>query len=203
MKQWTYGLAGAAAALALAMPITPAAALTQQQIDACVNRDNQYSPDQAISACTAAIQSGRWSGKNLAWAYGNRCFAFKNKKQYDRAIVDCNQAIRLDPRGDNFYNTLGAVYHLSGKYDRAIEEYSRVIELNPKSPDAVHNRGMAYAAKGDYDTAILEYDAALKNDPRDAVALYNRGVAKQKKGDQAGGQADIEAAKRIDPKMGD
>jgi tetratricopeptide (TPR) repeat protein len=202
MKQRTYALAGAAMALAAAMPITPAAALTQQQIDACVNGRQQFTLDEQISGCTASIQSGRWTGKNLAWAYANRCIAYKDKKQYDRAMADCNQAIRLDPRDDHAYNTRGAIYHLTEKYDQAIQEYSRSIQINPNFLDPHHNRGMSYAAKGDYDTAIADYNGALKINPNDALALYERGVAKQKKGDQAGGQADIDAAHRIDPKMG-
>jgi tetratricopeptide (TPR) repeat protein len=203
MKQWTYALAGAAMALATAMPITPAAALTQQQIDACVNRSDQFSKDQQISGCTASIQSGRWSGKNLAWAYGNRCIAYKDEKQYERALADCNHAVSLDPRDDHVYNTRGAIYHLTEKYDQAIQEYSRAIQLNPNFLDPHHNRGMSYAAKGDYDTAIADYNAALRINANDALALYERGIAKQKKGDEAGGQADIDAAHRIDPKMGE
>jgi len=202
MKQWTYALAGAAMALATAILVTPAAALTQQQIDACVNRSGQFSKDQQISGCTASIQSGRWSGKNLAWAYGNRCIAYKDEKQYDRAMADCNHAISLDPRDDHVYNTRGAIYHLTEKYDQAIQEYSRAIELNANFVDPFHNRGMSYAAKGDYDTAIADYNAALRINSQDALALYERGIAKQKKGDQAGGQADIDAAHRIDPNMG-
>jgi tetratricopeptide (TPR) repeat protein len=202
-RQCTYVLAAAALMLSTALSVAPAAALTQQQIDACVNRSNQFSKDEQISGCTASIQSGRWSGKNLAWAYGNRCIAYKDKEQYDRAMTDCNQAIALDPRDDHAYNTRGAIYHLTEKYDQAIQEYSRAIQINPRFIDPVHNRGMSYAAKGDYDTAIADYNAALRIDPRDALALYERGIAKQHKGDEAGGQQDIDAAKKIDPHMGD
>jgi tetratricopeptide (TPR) repeat protein len=203
VKQWTYALAGAAMALATAMPVKPAAALTQQQIDACVNRDHNFSLDEQIGGCTASIQSGRWSGKDLGWAYANRCIAYKDQKQYDRAMTDCNQAIRLDPRNDHAFNTRGVIYHLTEKYDQAIEQYSRAIQLNPNFLDPHHNRGMSYAAKGDYDTAIADYNAALKINPRDALALFERGVAKQKKGDEAGGRADVDAARQIEPKMGD
>ncbi len=203
MKQWMYALAGAAMALATAMPVKPAAAVTQRQIDACVNRNQQFSLDEQVSGCTASIQSGRWSGKNLAWAYGNRCIAYKDKKQYDRAMADCNQAIALDPRDDHAYNTRGAIYHLTEKYDQAIAEYSKAIRINPHFVDPFHNRGMSYAAKGDLDTAIADYNAALRINPQDALALYERGIAKQKKGDETGGQEDIDAAKRIDPKMGE
>jgi tetratricopeptide (TPR) repeat protein len=202
MKQRTYALAGAAMVLATAIAMTPAAALTQQQIDACVNHGHQFSPDRQIEGCTASIQSGKWSGKNLSWAYANRCIAYKDKAQYDRAMVDCNQAIAFDPSNDHAYNTRGIIYHMTKRYDQAIAEYSRAIKLNQTLVDPFHNRGMSYAAKGDYNTAIADYNLALKVNANDALALYERGIAKEHVGDQAGGQADIDAAHRIDPHMG-
>src|SRR3974377_1141881 len=47
---------------------SPAGAQTQQQIDWRVGKGNTFSPDLRISGCTAAIQSGRWSGKGLVYA---------------------------------------------------------------------------------------------------------------------------------------
>jgi tetratricopeptide (TPR) repeat protein len=181
----------------------PADGLTQQEIDACVNRDKKFSLDDQISGCTESIRSGRWSGKDLAWAYGDRCIAYKDKTRYDIAMHDCDEAVSLDPQDAYAYNTRGAIYHLTEKYDQAIKEYSTAIKLDPKFIDPVHNRGMSYAAKGDFESAIDDYNAALRVDPRDALALYERGIAKQKSGDQNGGNADIAAAKKIDPHIGD
>src|SRR5580700_2741438 len=48
-----------AVAVGLSLP-APAIALTQQQIDQCINKDNAYSPALVIDACTVAIESGRW-----------------------------------------------------------------------------------------------------------------------------------------------
>ena len=202
-RQCTYVLAAAAITLATALPVTQAAAWTQRDTDACVNRSNTFSLEEQISGCTEAIRSGRWSGKNLAWAYGNRCIAYKDQEKYERAMTDCNRALELDPRDDHVFNTRGAIYHLTEKYDQAIEEYSKAIRLAPNFIDPVHNRGMSYAAKGDYDTAIADYNAALKINPRDALALYERGIAKKHQGDETGGQRDIDEAKKIDPKMGE
>ena len=200
--QYRYIFAAAALALTAALPATPAAAWTQRDTEACVNRGNTFSLDQQISGCTESIRSGRWSGKNLAWAYGNRCIAYKDKEQYERAMTDCNRAIELDPRDDHAYNTRGAIYHLTEKYDQAIEEYSKAIRLAPNFIDPVHNRGMSYAAKGDLDTAIADYNAALRINSQDALALYERGIAKEKQGDKEGGEADIAAAKKINPNIG-
>lgn len=191
----------AAAAILLGSQ-APAATLSPNWTK-CVNEGQVYTSDQAIQACTALIDSGAETRHNTGIAYSNRCIAYKDKGEYDRAIVDCNKALSIDPRDDHAYNDRGAAYYLKDNYDQAITDYSQAIRLNPKFIDPWHNRGMAYAAKGDLDTAIADYNHALTIDPRDAVALYSRGLAKHRQGDQAGGDADIAAAKKINPRIGE
>ena len=84
-------------------PPAPAAAQTQQQMDWCLNQGSRFPPDLRMGRCTASIQSGRWSGKALAWVYVSRGHAYDDKKNYDRAIADYNQAIQLDPKNANAY----------------------------------------------------------------------------------------------------
>jgi tetratricopeptide (TPR) repeat protein len=50
----------------------------------------------------------------------------------DRAIADCNEAIRLDPKDDKAYYNRGVAWGLKGDLDRAIAEYNEAIRLNPK-----------------------------------------------------------------------
>ncbi len=52
-------------------------------------------PDIQIAACTRNIQSGRFTGRNLAVAFTNRGLAYKRKGQWDRAIADYSEAISL------------------------------------------------------------------------------------------------------------
>jgi hypothetical protein len=52
----------------------------QRQVDRCVNEANTFTPDESISGCTAAVQSGRWSGQDLAAVFLNRGKALANKR---------------------------------------------------------------------------------------------------------------------------
>jgi tetratricopeptide (TPR) repeat protein len=88
--------AGAIALMAVTGFAGPAAAQQSQDVTACIN-EAKASPDIQIGGCTTAIQSGRWKGKDLAWAFSNRGVAYYNKGQYDRAIQDYDQAIKLNP----------------------------------------------------------------------------------------------------------
>ena len=84
--------------------------------------------DIQIGSCTAAIQSGRWQGKGVAWAFQNRGIVYRNKGQYDRAIQDFDQAISLDPNDAYAFNSRGNVYKDKGQYDRAIQDFDQAIK---------------------------------------------------------------------------
>jgi tetratricopeptide (TPR) repeat protein len=112
--------------------VLQAVAQTQQQVDWCVNQGNVFSLDQVIDGCTASIQSGKWSGEGLSWAYYNRGNAYDDKGDVDRAITDYTEAIRLDPKFALAYNNRENKNEDKGDIDRAIEENEQAMWLDPK-----------------------------------------------------------------------
>src|SRR6185312_2905379 len=164
----------------------------------CVNED-KASPDLQIGGCTSVIQSGRETARNIAIAFNNRGNAWHAKKDYDRAIADYYQAIKLDPKYARAFYNRGISYGEQGKTDRAIQDYDRAIELNPQYAHAYGNRGLAYARKGDLDHAISDYDQALRSDPDDAVDYNNRGNAYFARKDYDHAAADYKEAIKHDP----
>jgi tetratricopeptide (TPR) repeat protein len=161
--------------------------------------DKATTPDVAINYCTQAIESRQLSGKGLALVFYKRGNAYYGKGDYDRAILDYNQAIRLNPRDANSFFNRGAAYARKADYDRAIQDYDEAIRLNPNNADAFSNRGAAYAGKGDYDRAIEDYDEAARLNPIHANALYGRGNAYRRKGDFDRAIQDYDEAIRLNP----
>jgi len=53
------------------------------------------------------------------------------KKEYDGAVADFSEAIKLDPRTANGYVSRGLAYRAKGDYDRAIADQSEALRLNP------------------------------------------------------------------------
>ena len=155
--------------------------------------------DPGIVACTRAIASGLWRGRDLAWAYGSRGKAHLAKGDADLAIADFNEAIQLDPELALSYYRRGNVYRAKGDNDLAIADYDQAIRLDPKDAAAYSNRGVAYYGKGDNDRAIADYDAVIRLDPKDAAAYSNRGVAYNAKGDNDRAIADYDTVIRIAP----
>jgi tetratricopeptide (TPR) repeat protein len=154
--------------------------------------------DNVIDGCTAVIQSGREPPEKLAIAFDNRGVAYKHKGQYDLALQDYEQAIRLNPKNANAYNNRGIVYRIKGEYARAIADYDEAISLkNGDFPAAYYNRALAYADKGEFELSLGDFDVVIGVNPRNALALYARGLTLLKKGDTEAGKIDIGTAKAI------
>lgn len=142
----------------------------------CVNKE-KGSPDLQIGGCTAVIQSGRLTHENLVASFNNRGNAYIAKQDYDRAIADYDQAIKLDNRFYHAFHNRGVALYLKKNYDRAIADYDEALRLNPKFFEAFNDRGLAYQAKGNLDQAIADYNEALRVNSKYAIAAGNRDAA--------------------------
>ncbi len=76
----------------------------------------------------------------MATAFDNRGVAYKLKGEYDRALPDYEEAIRLNPNSAKPYNNRGIIYRIKGDYDRAIADYdeARSVRMNLTNFAAVH-----------------------------------------------------------------
>jgi tetratricopeptide (TPR) repeat protein len=100
----------------------------------------EESGDVAIAACTRAIKSGKYRGHQLAIKFLNRGVEWKLKKEYDRAMADYAEAVRLDANyADAFYDRC-IIDNIKEDYDRALSECSRAIKIGA-SADALEATG--------------------------------------------------------------
>jgi lipoprotein NlpI len=185
---WAAALAVIGAAL-----LSPAIA---DDADTCVHGKG----DEKVAACTKAIKSGRWRGRDLAWAYVNRGWAYDEKTDYDRAIADETEAIRLDPKNASAYLYRGWAYDDKDEYDRAIADETEAIRLDPKRAAVYNNRGSAYVDKLDYARAIADFTEAIRLDPKYSSPYRNLSRAHLYTGKLADALADMRQANALDPK---
>jgi tetratricopeptide (TPR) repeat protein len=95
------------------------------------------------------------------------------RHDYDLAIAEFSEAIRLNPDNSMAYFHRANAYRQKNDFDRAIANYNDVIRLNPDYSEAYNNRGFAYVRKGDYDKAIADFNEAIRLSPTNAVAYNN------------------------------
>lgn len=86
--------------------------------------------------------------------------SFSTLKQYERAISDLDEAIRLKPDDVTAYRVRGYVYHKLGQNERAIADYTEAIHLDPHYADTYHNRGLAYGNLEQHEQARADFDMA-------------------------------------------
>jgi tetratricopeptide (TPR) repeat protein len=151
-----------------------------------------------LPACIKVIQAGTAEPETLAFAYNVRAESFSEKFDYDNAIADLSESIRLFPSAATYTNR-GIRYRSKGEPQRAIADYDEALRLDPKYGFAFNNRGNTYIDLGDFDRGIADIDAALTFTK--FVALYNnRGRAYGLKGDFERSLADFQEATKINPK---
>jgi tetratricopeptide (TPR) repeat protein len=161
--------------------------------EGCSGSDRDH--DRRVQACTRTIERGQ----NLVAGYHNRGIAYHYKGEYDRAIADYEQALRLEPGRADIYHDRGLAYHKKGEYDPAITNYGQAILLKPDLAQAYYLRGNAYKAKGEYDRAIADLGQAIRLKPDYVVAYNDRGAAYAEKGQYDQAIADYDQALRLKP----
>jgi tetratricopeptide (TPR) repeat protein len=186
--------------LAAATSALPAQAQLSPDWTLCVQGDlNKITPQDGIRGCTNVINSGRENPNNLAVAHTNRGFAYERLKNYDQAIANHTEAIRLNPSLGLAYYNRGVIFGLRGQRDRALADYNQALRIDPKHANAYNNRGSLRNDAGDYNSAIADFTEAIKSNPQHSLAYANRGKSyvSARKLDEA--IADFTAAIRINP----
>ena len=152
--------------------------------------------DRAIADYNRAIELD----PKLAFAYGGRADAYRDRGELDRAIADYNRAIDLDPNYADAYNGRGVGFEAKGDMDKAIAYYNRALELDPELVRAYNGRGNAYRAKGELKSAIADYDHAIDLDPNYVYAYSNRAAISEASGDLAKARTDRKRAAELNSK---
>jgi lipoprotein NlpI/transglutaminase-like putative cysteine protease len=127
---------------------------------------------ESIKKVTETIDSGKITGKDLAEAHCLRGNGYTDLGQFDEALKDANQAIKLAPNHGKLFLCRAVVYLDKGDFRKAVADYSTAIVLGETDPRNFYLRGIAnyYAGKLE-DAASDETRAAEAND--NVARLYS------------------------------
>jgi tetratricopeptide (TPR) repeat protein len=132
-------------------------------------------------------------------AYNHRAVARQWKGQYDAALKDCDEAIRLQPDSPELYNNRGTLQVERREYDKAQADLNQAIGLRPRYALAYYHRGAMWRVRREYALALKDMDQALELDPKLGTAYTGRGTLFADQKDYAKAIADYRRAVRIDP----
>ncbi len=154
----------------------------------------------SVAAATSCYSPAAMATDARAIQLNNSANQYYDQKQYERAIQDFDQAIKLDRDYKVAYYNRGNAHRALGKYERAIQDYDMAIKLDPNFKQVYSNRGLAYLALGQYETAIQDCDRAIKLDPNSNKSYSNRGLAYLVLGQYETAIQDFDQAVKLDPK---
>jgi tetratricopeptide (TPR) repeat protein len=170
------------------------------------------------------------SNPKTAGAFLDRGITLARQGEFEMAIADFTEAIKLNPnlsgayllRGRAVYASVSDVIDIGEKFERvgvhfkggwkasdeqlrayelAITDFTQAIKLASDNAVAYSDRGDTYCQIGDYDKAIADYNQAIRINPQYAWAYNNRANAYHYKGDNDKAVADYTQAIRHDPQF--
>ena len=153
----------------------------------------------AILACTRLIDSSGLSERDRATAHVIRGSAHWRQRDFDQAIADENEAIRIDPNLAAAYVARSAAYGSKADDDQAIADANKALDIDPNIAAAHLDRGIARGHKGDVDGAIADTTRAVELDPHNALGLISLGTLHAKKREPGLAYADFGNATEIEP----
>jgi tetratricopeptide (TPR) repeat protein len=153
-----------AVAVVLSLALSGAAySQTREQAWAWCRGENV---ERLIRGCTDILHSSVETPKSMALAYFNRGRAYADQGEYDRAVHDLREAVRLDPAFPDAFNSLGIAHEGKGDPEKAIGDFTEAIRLDPNFAIAIFNRGLAYQRLGRAKQAAADFAHAREVGPR-------------------------------------
>jgi tetratricopeptide (TPR) repeat protein len=154
-----------------------------------------------------------------------RAGAYMKKGNYDSAITDYTEAIRLDPRNTYGYSWRGQAHEKQGNVKAACADYKKALELesqnyfakemrdyiakhrittstkdDSKNIESYVTKGGEYFNRREYDKAIAKYTQAIQLNPQNDYAYRWRTKAHERKGNIKAACIDYQRALEIAPK---
>jgi len=136
---------------------------------------------------------------STALHYAYRGWAYNAKKEPEKAVTECSEALQQDVSVKEAYLYRASAYCDLNEFDSAISDCNEAINLAPKWAVAYSSRGDVYYHKGDYDNAIEDYSRVIGLATQNSEAYDDRGCAYFKKGDYDRAIEDFNRAVKIDP----
>ena len=126
----------------------------------------------------------------------------RNKADFQGAIKDLNQAIKINPKYAFAYYRRAEARQNTGENDKAIADLQKAAQLfseQGNKSDAFRSQGSMQMLKKDYPGAIAAFSQAIKLNPKDTDAYNERGMTRLYSGDLKGALADYNKSISLQP----
>jgi tetratricopeptide (TPR) repeat protein len=143
--------------------------------------NHDWDRSAAEQALTRALQLGPGSASTHLW---NAWRLALLEKRHDLALIELEEAERLDPLDLQVKTQIGYVHHFRHDLDRAIAQFEKVVALEPSFAFAHYALGDACTQRGQYERAIGEFNKAIELGGRSVNHVGVLGYVHARSGDR-------------------
>lgn len=160
---------------------------------------------QVLQLCRSALAIDnsenvqRYSNELASWALNRRGEAKSDRGESREAMLDFEDALRLDPKRWRAIHNRGVIAAQEGRFAEAFDDFNLTLELNPKFAKAYSNRAALFVQAGDLQSALDDYQQAITFDPELAIAHKGRAKICHLIGDFDGALRHFDAAMLLAP----
>jgi len=147
-------------------------------------------PERSIQGCSLLLESTRAIPQELALAYLSRGAAHIVMGDFDHAITDLDEAIRLYPRDPEAFTTRADAYLRKA----GVTDYLRELDSTFRRDEPYTKAEQDQTRRGYYEQAIADYNRALVHNPNHLAACFGRSLAHHALGSYDRAHSDKNAA---------
>ncbi len=150
--------------------------------------------DGAIRQCSRVGIEDRFA---LPWSL--KADAHYRMKEYEKAMVHYETALKIDPKDTTSWCHLGNMYALQGKLEDALKAFDEALKIDPSNGFAWNNKGTVYQQLGMHEDALICFDKAIGHSEDSFDAHINAAKLLSKMGHSSGALQHYMAAAELRP----
>jgi tetratricopeptide (TPR) repeat protein len=130
--------------------------------------------DKAVELLQKATALDHKYADELAAVYQQRGYAAATNQQFQEALNDFSEAIKLKSDDARIYEQRAAVEMKMNDNDKALADYTEAIKLKPNDVRYYAYRSYIYEVKADIKNSMADTDKVLKLDPKNQEAISRK-----------------------------
>ncbi len=158
--------------------------------------------DEAIDLCNKALEANpnTFQTSAILMTRGN---SYGDKGDWDRALRDYDESVRLVPTNADALTNRGNAYAHKRQLDKSTSDYNEAIRLNPRLFQAFYNRALNYLATADLNRALADLTECIRLNPKFEEAYTKRAIVFLRLKRKDDGLRDAETAVSLNPDNAD
>lgn len=127
----------------------------------------RISPQKSLEICNMALTYESLNQRNRAATYVNRGILHMREARFDRALVDFERSLSLQPALLEAKVNLGAALYNLKRFEEALAVLNEGVAAEDANARATgyYNRGLTHERLGDLQSAYEDYRTALETNP--------------------------------------